>query len=152
MRTPFQLLCPAALKPREAHCTSVMDRGTGAGQEKEADKERPGEKKGIKEDRAEWKWSIALCSDETESLWRQMCLAMLSEGESSRKRKNPTVTSNAEEAILQAVAKATGLALTSGTPPHPPRLPPNLSNLQQCTVNSWHLWDLLPSTPPLIHV
>lgn len=30
--------------------------------------------------------------------------------------------------------------------------PSNLRNLEQCTVNSWHLWDFLPPTPPFKHV
>lgn len=69
-----------------------------------------------------------------------------------RKETNPTVPTNSEEAILQVVAKATGLALTSGTPPHPPPLAPTFETFNGTRLNSWHLWDFLPPTPLCKHV
>lgn len=125
MVAPFQLLSPRypETQPRSLHLRD------GWGHRVQSTQRRWGKKKkgggGIKEDGAEWKQPIALCSDETYSLWCQMCLAILSERErKQQKEKNPTVTSSAEEAILQTVAKATGLALTSGTLQHPTTQPP----------------------------
>lgn len=134
MATLFPLLYPAASSPRHAYYSSVMDRGTGARREGKMEKRGTGknvDKRGQR--RVETAHCFVFWWDLVSEVPDVPRHAEL-ERKQQREEKNPTVTSNAEEAILQGVAKATGLALTSGTPPHPPQSPPNIQYGKQLAL------------------